>query len=261
MFLHGAANIFFQTKLAEAENNFNAKFKKFEQMFGDELLKMSRHQSHEFKQIKNEVKLLREEVSYIKKSEEDLSVKGMDKISKLNKDVKSEVKEMKTIKSEINQMKKELSVIRESEEDLSTIGMVHIFKLGEEFNCEVKQLKSEISALQTDIVIIKETKQNKTEPVIDLKHELYREFQEGIHHSDNHDKKQKPHIKPLAIHENLLNYEYMTKGDSTDDHRMGQDQDMTFNDDHVRSLVFTSSSQESSDYLESEDDNEKHRHS
>jgi len=82
VFLHGAAHIFFENKLAETESVFNAKFKKFEQMFKDEVREISKLHSQEIRKIKNEVKLLREEVCDIRISEEDLTMKGMDKLKK-----------------------------------------------------------------------------------------------------------------------------------------------------------------------------------
>jgi len=163
MFLHGAAHIFFENKLADTESQFNSKFKKFEQMFRDELKEMSKLHVNEMRKIRNEVKLLKIEVSDIRKSEEDLSSKGMEKISKLSKEVKTEVNEIKRIKSEVSQLKKEVSGIRQSEEDLTNIGMDSISKLSDEFKDEVKRIKSEIKGVKKDIGLVKEIKKSKKE--------------------------------------------------------------------------------------------------
>ena len=163
MFLHGAAPIFFENKLADTESHFNAKFKKFELMFRDELKEMFKLHANEIKKMKNEVKLLKIEVSDIRKSEEDLSVKGMDKISKLAKEVKTEVNEIKKIKSEVNQLRKDVSGIRQSEEDLSNIGRDSIYKLSEDLMCEVKNMTADISAVKKDFGLLKEIKKAKKE--------------------------------------------------------------------------------------------------
>jgi len=283
MFLHGAAHIFFENKLAETEGHFNTKFKKFEQMFRDEMHEMSKHHTHEIKKIKNEVKLLREEVSEIRRTEEDLSVKGMDKIGKLTKEVKTEVNEIKKIKYEVNQLKNEVSGIRQSEEDLSSIGMDQISKLGKEFKGEIKQLKDEIKVIEKNVVIAKEIKKSNQEiGIINLNQEDNNQFEPGI--QENHDKEQKENIKPQPIYGNLstiiessLSSEEepdlpMSSEKGSDDgedmkennlkenghnlnfeHTAYQSQDMrNFNDDHVRRMVFTGSSQDSSESDESD---------
>jgi len=277
MFLHGAAHIFFENKLAETESNFNQKFKKFEQMFREELKEMSKLHASELRKVKNEVKLLKIEVSDIKKSEEDLSVKGMDKISKLSKEVKTEVNEMKKIKTEVNQLKKEVCGIRQSEEDLTNIGKDSISRLNEEFKNEVKKLKAEIKIVKKDVGFVKELKKTKTEkepetekfendPIIQYSEVEYLNV-----------------TKPAIIHDNLSTIieqditsdeEYQNrnetenkkeKGCNEDDilkenvnyirykHPVYKDEDMKrFNDDHIRRIVFANSSQESSDDPESE---------
>jgi len=277
MFLHGAAHIFFENKLAETESNFNQKFKKFEQMFRDELKEMSKLHASELRKVRNEVKLLKIEVSDIKKSEEDLSVKGMDKISKLSKEVKTEVNEMKKIKTEVNQLKKEVCGIRQSEEDLTNIGKDSISRLSEEFKNEVKKIKADIKIVKKDVGFVKELKKRKNErepPTEEFENEPIIQYSEVEYLNVT---------KPAIIHDNLSTIieqdiisdeEYQNrnetenekeKGCNEDDilkenvnyikynHPVYKDEDMKrFNDDHIRRIVFANSSQESSDDPESE---------
>ena len=62
MFLHGAAHIFFENKLADTDSLFNNKFNKLESIFKDELKQMSSLHSYEIRKIKNDVKLLMQAV-------------------------------------------------------------------------------------------------------------------------------------------------------------------------------------------------------
>jgi len=292
MFLHGAAHIFFENKLAETESNFNIKFKKFEQMFRDELKEMAKLHASELRKVRNDVKLLRIEVSDIKKSEEDLSIKGMDKISKLSKEVKTEVNEMKKIKTEVNQLKKEVCGIRQSEEDLTNIGKDSISRLNEEFKNEVKKIKAEIKTVKKDVGFVKELRKTKKEK------EKEKDETEKEQHTQYNDEEYVVVTKPICLQDSLSTIiehdmtsdeefgrnlltnnitsdeEYHIKNEILNEsektynendilkanvnyikyeHPVYNDEDMKmFNDDHIRRLVFSNSSQESSDDLETE---------
>ena len=59
----------------------------------------------------------KEELNDIRQCEENITHKGMTKISKLSKEVKTELNEIKKLKTDVNGLKKDVIGIRKSEED------------------------------------------------------------------------------------------------------------------------------------------------
>jgi len=149
--LHGAAHIFFENKLEELESHINAKFKKIEFKLKKEMEEIFHHQAQDIKKIKRDILEIKEELSEIKRSEENLQEKGITKISKLSKEVKTELNEIKKLKSDVNVLKKDVVGIRQSEEDISRLGMDKLSKISEEFKAEMKMIKSDVKTIKRDI--------------------------------------------------------------------------------------------------------------
>ena len=156
--LHGAAHIFFENKLEELESHINAKFKKIEFKLKKEMEEIFHHQAQDIKKIKRDILEIKEELSEIKRSEENLQEKGITKISKLSKEVKTELNEIKKLKSDVNVLKKDVIGIRQSEEDISRLGMDKLSKISEEFKAEMKMIKSDVKTIKRDITSVKDSK-------------------------------------------------------------------------------------------------------
>ena len=161
--LHGAAHIFFENKLGELESHINIKFKKIESKLKKEMREIFQYQHNEVSKLKLDIKEIKEELTEIRQKEENLSYKGMSKISKLTKEVKTELNEIKKLKTDVNELKKEVIGIRQSEEDMSKLGMDTLSKLGEEFKTEMKQVKTDMRSVKKDIVSIKQAFKNKVD--------------------------------------------------------------------------------------------------
>ena len=161
--LHGAAHIFFENKLGELESHINIKFKKIESKLKKEMREIFQYQHNEISKLKLDIKEIKEELTEIRQKEENLSYKGMSKISKLTKEVKTELNEIKKLKTDVNVLKKEVIGIRQSEEDMSKLGMDTLSKLGEEFKTEMKQVKTDMRSVKKDIVSIKQAFKNKVD--------------------------------------------------------------------------------------------------
>jgi len=161
--LHGAAHVFFENKLGELEAHINSKFKKLETKFKQEMKEIFKYQQNEISKLKYDVNDLKEEIKVIKQSEETITHKGMTKISKLSKEVKTELNEIKKLKTDVNGLKKDVIGIRQSEEDLSKMGMDKLAKLSEEFKTEVKQIKTDMRGVKKDIAAVKEANKKKSE--------------------------------------------------------------------------------------------------
>jgi len=278
--MHGAAHIFFENKLAEVEDMFNKKFKKVELKFREEILQMDKLHCHEMKKIKGELRLLREEVSDIRKSEENLSQKGMDKICKLSKEVKTELNEIKKLKNDVGGLKKEVVVIRQSEEDISHYGMDKITKINDDFKSEVKQLKSDLKLVKKDLELAKETKptivnievgrrcEDEVAPLEPDKDKIKKHSmtipstipESGHSTEEENDYKPVPTTIPLAeiqhsreeVDQGVVVLPQPGQqgkediGPNAEDAAYQDNYMRNFNDDYLRRLVF--SSQESSDY-------------
>ena len=156
--LHGAAHIFFENKLEELEGHINAKFKKIEFKLKKEMEEIFHHQAQDIKKIKRDILEIKEELSEIRMSEENLQEKGITKISKLSKEVKTELNEIKKLKSDVNVLKKDVIGIRQSEEDISRLGMDKLSKISEEFKAEMKMIKSDVKTIKRDITTVKDSK-------------------------------------------------------------------------------------------------------
>ena len=161
--LHGAAHIFFENKLGELETHINIKFKKIESKLKKEMREIFKYQHHEISKLKLEIKEIKEEMTGIRETEENLSSKGMAKITKLTKEVKTELNEIKKLKTDVTGLKKEVKGIRQSEEDLSKLGMDTLSKISEDFKTEMKQCKTDIKSVKKDIVSIKQAFKTKME--------------------------------------------------------------------------------------------------
>ena len=161
--LHGAAHIFFENKLGELETHINIKFKKIESKLKKEMREIFKYQHHEISKLKLDIKEIKEEMTGIRQSEENLSNKGMAKITKLTKEVKTELNEIKKLKTDVTGLKKEVKVIRQSEEDLSKLGMDTLSKISEDFKSEIKQVKTDVKSVKKDIVSIKQAFKTKME--------------------------------------------------------------------------------------------------
>jgi len=158
--MHGAAHIFFENKLAETEATFNAKLSKLERRVKKEIRDVSKLQTEELRNIRNELKALEHEVVDIKQSEEDLSHIGMNKIRRLSKNVKDEVHDIRKIKSEVKLIKTEITDIKKVEDDISHIGMDQISRLNKEFKAEVVDLKSQLDRVKEKVTTIKNEKED-----------------------------------------------------------------------------------------------------
>ena len=161
--LHGAAHIFFENKLGELETHINIKFKKIEAKLKKEMREIFQYQHHEISKLKLDIKEVKEELAEIRQSEENLSNKGMAKITKLTKEVKTELNEIKKLKTDVTGLKKEVKGIQQSEEDLSKLGMDTLSKISEDFKTEIKQVKTDMKSVKKDIVSIKQAFKTKME--------------------------------------------------------------------------------------------------
>ena len=162
--LHGAAHIFFENKLGELETHINSKFKRMEIKLKKEMKEIFQYQQHEMSKLKLDVKEIKEELSDLRQTEENITHKGMTKISKLSKEVKTELNEIKKLKTDVNGLKKDVIGIRKSEEDLSKLGMDTLSKMSEEFKTEVKQVKNDMKSVKKDIVSIKQAFKSRSRP-------------------------------------------------------------------------------------------------
>jgi len=154
--MHGAAHIFFENKLEELEAHINSKFKKIEFKLRKEMEEKFHYQAHDIRKIKSDILEMKEELSEIKKSEENFQAKGITKMTKLSKEVKTELNEIKKLKSDVNGLKKEIIGIRQSEEDISKIGMDKLSKMSDEFRSEMKMIKSDMKSIKKDIVSVRD---------------------------------------------------------------------------------------------------------
>ena len=258
--LHGAAHIFFENKLGELETHINIKFKKIESKLKKEMREIFKYQHHEISKLKLEIKEIKEEMTGIRETEENLSSKGMAKITKLTKEVKTELNEIKKLKTDVTGLKKEVKGIRQSEEDLSKLGMDTLSKISEDFKTEMKQCKTDIKSVKKDIVSIKQAFKTKMEtengdsescetPEPDKprsgrkKTNSYREANKfpptivELLHSTEEDQERGAAVRtPTQILEMLSGDKEEEEGDSTEkqdtvdkDNYLGN-----FNDDHVR---------------------------
>ena len=155
--LHGAAHIFFENKLGELETHISIKFKKMESKLKKEMREIFKYQHHEISKLKLDIKDIKEELDGIRQSEENLSSKGMEKITKLTKEVKTELNEIKKLKTDVSGLKKEVKEIRQSEEDLSKLGQDTMSKISE----EMKQVRTDIKSVKKDVVSIKQAFKTK----------------------------------------------------------------------------------------------------
>jgi len=270
--LHGAAHIFFENKLGELETHINIKFKKIESKLKKEMREIFKYQHHEISKLKLEIKEIKEELTGIRETEENLSSKGMAKITKLTKEVKTELNEIKKLKTDVTGLKKEVKGIRQSEEDLSKLGMDTLSKISEDFKTEMKQCKTDIKSVKKDIVSIKQAFKTKMEtengdsetcetPEPDKprsgrkKTNSYREANKfpptivELLHSSEEDQERGAAVRtPTQILEMLSTDKEEEEADSKEKQdTVDKDNYMeNFNDDHIRKLVFCS--QESSDY-------------
>lgn len=161
--LHGAAHVFFENKLGELEGHIASKFKKMEAKLKHEMKEIFKYQQNEIGKLKMDILEIREELNDIRKSEENITLKGMTKISKLSKEVKTELNEIKKLKTDVNGLKKDVIGIRQSEEDLSKMGMDKLAKMSEDFKTEVKQIKADMKVVKKDMAAVKEANKKKLE--------------------------------------------------------------------------------------------------
>lgn len=154
MILHGAAHLFFENKCAEIEAHFDSKFKQMELQFERQL----HVYGNEIKKMRHEMKIMREELNNVKAEEEDISVIGMDKITKLDREVKHEVHDIKKIKNEVKHLKAEIKQVEQLEDELETIGRDQINNLNKAFEKEVQDLKLGMEDIRNEIKISKERK-------------------------------------------------------------------------------------------------------
>ena len=258
--LHGAAHIFFENKLGELETHINIKFKKIESKLKKEMREIFKYQHHEISKLKLEIKEIKEEMTGIRETEENLSSKGMAKITKLTKEVKTELNEIKKLKTDVTGLKKEVKGIRQSEEDLSKLGMDTLSKISEDFKTEMKQCKTDIKSVKKDIVSIKQAFKTKMEtengdsescetPEPDKprsgrkKTNSYREANKfpptivELLHSSEEDQERGAAVRtPTQILEMLSADKEEEEGDSTEKQdTVDKDNYMeNFNDDHIR---------------------------
>ena len=258
--LHGAAHIFFENKLGELETHINIKFKKIESKLKKEMREIFKYQHHEISKLKLEIKEIKEEMTGIRETEENLSSKGMAKITKLTKEVKTELNEIKKLKTDVTGLKKEVKGIRQSEEDLSKLGMDTLSKISEDFKTEMKQCKTDIKSVKKDIVSIKQAFKTKMEtengdsetcetPEPDKprsgrkKTNSYREANKfpptivELLHSSEEDQERGAAVRtPTQILEMLSGDKEEEEGDSTEKQdTVDKDNYMeNFNDDHIR---------------------------
>ena len=153
MILHGAAHLFFENKCAEIEAHFDSKFKQMELQFERQL----HIYGNEIKKMKHEMKMMREELNNVKAEEEDISVIGMDKITKLDREVKHEVHDIKKIKNEVKNLKAEIKQVEQLEDELETIGRDQINNLNRAFEKEVRDLKMGMEDIRNEIKTFQES--------------------------------------------------------------------------------------------------------
>lgn len=154
LFMHGAAHVHFENKLADIEAKIDEKVSKLEKKFKKEMKEVFRAQMEEMRKVRREMRTLTEEVAGIRQSEEDISQLGMTQIRKLSKDVKDEVHDIRRIKNQVKHLKTEITDIKKVEEDISHVGMDQISQLNKELKTEICDLKNQINVL----------KQNTTKP-------------------------------------------------------------------------------------------------
>merc|ERR1719431_1743658 len=99
---------------------------------------------------------MREELNNVKAEEEDISVIGMDKITKLDREVKHEVHDIKKIKNEVKHLRAEIKQVEQLEDELETIGRDQINNLNKAFEKEVQDLKLEMEDIRDEVKISKE---------------------------------------------------------------------------------------------------------
>jgi len=157
LMMHGAAHVYFEGKLDDLTSEFNAKIKKMDMFVRKELQKLHTLHRGEMKKLKAEIKVLKTEVEEIRKSEDDISSTGFDKIRKLSKEVKEEVNEIKKIKGEVMHLKEEITEIKHHEDDITHVGRQQLTKINKEMKTEVKNLKNHIKCLKRDVMAAKDT--------------------------------------------------------------------------------------------------------
>ena len=161
--LHGAAHLFFENKLGELETHINGKFKKIEMKLEKKMYAIFQHQSQQIKNLKMDIAEMREDLTAIRQSEENLSHKGMLKISKITKEIKTELNETKKLKTDVSNLKMDITGIKQFQEDLSKKGMDTLSKFNDDLKCEVKQIKSEMKSVKKDLVSVKEALKKRHE--------------------------------------------------------------------------------------------------
>ena len=120
LLIHGAAHLFFEHKLEDLTAEFNGKIKKMEAFIKRELHKLHDLHMGEVKKIKSEVdiplvviqldvrlqvRMLKEELVDVRKSENAILHHGVNKIRRLSREVKDEVRDVKKMRREVMQVK------------------------------------------------------------------------------------------------------------------------------------------------------------
>jgi len=161
--LHGAAHLFFESKLEDLTHEFNGKINKLNAFTRKELQKLHDIHMGEIRKIKNEVRILKQEVVNIRRQEDNDIHTGFNKLRRLSKEVKEEVTDIKKIKGDVMHLKDEITDIKHHEEDLTHVGMSQITKMNKEMKAEVKHLKSHIKTLKREVMETKENVKDNTD--------------------------------------------------------------------------------------------------
>jgi len=235
------------------------------------------HQSQQIKNLKMDIAEMREDLTAIRQSEENLSHKGMLKISKITKEIKTELNETKKLKTDVSTLKKDITGIKQSHEDLSKKGMETLSKFNDDFKSEVKQIKSEMKSVKKDLVSVKEALKKRHESSdrestdqIELETEKPKSSNKRSSRNNSY---REPKVPPTILElfnsseeENEKKVDGATASDidnadsnskknsvqsngelqSFDNQKFEDNNIRDFNDDHIRKIIF--SSQESSDY-------------
>lgn len=161
--MHGAAHVFFENKLEELTIEMNGKIRRMDAFVRKELQKLHLLHMKEIKKLKTEINVLKDDIAVIKKSEDDISHTGFNKLRRLSKDVNVEMVDIKKIKGEVLHLKEEITDIKHHEDDITHVGMHQITKMNKEMKSEVKHLKSHIKCLKRDLMSAKETPRHKAD--------------------------------------------------------------------------------------------------
>jgi len=166
--LHAAAHVFFENKLDDLTSEFNGKMKKMQAFVQKELRKLHDIHMGEVKKLKQELRVLKDEVVELRRLEDDITHTGMNQIRRLSKEVKEEVHDIRRIKGEVTHMKEEITDIKHHEEDITHVGMHQMTKMNKEMKTEVKQLKSQIKSLKREVMDAKEgsSKQEESDDTV-----------------------------------------------------------------------------------------------